>query len=380
VRFNVLGSLEVVNGDRRVALGGLKQRAVLAALLIHAPRLVSVDTLIDELWPGEPPAQARNALQTYVSNLRRALEPDRAPRDPARILRSQPPGYVLCIDPDLYDAARFEALAGGGRALLRDGDPRAARERLSEALGLWRGPAFAEFAGEPFARAESDRLEERRAVALEDRIAAELALGEHAAVSGELAHLVADEPLREGLWAHLMLALYRSGRQGDALAAYQRCRRTLAEELGIEPSPALRRLEGDILRQASSLDWAPPAPATERPDEGRASLVHRDGGGRLHVFPLDAQRARLTVGRDATADVWVSWDVRVSRRHARLECGPAGWSVVDEGTSRNGSYVNDELVEGSRVLADGDELRVGDTVMTFRSAVHAAAVETSLAD
>ena len=383
VRFSVLGSLTVVDGGRRVELGGLKQRAVLAALLIWgANRVVSADKLIDELWPGEPPPQARNALQTYVSNLRRALEPDRAPRDPARILRSQPPGYVLAVDPADYDAAHFEQLARDGRALLRDGDPRQARDSLLEALALWRGPAFADFAGRSFARAEADRLEERRAVALEDRIEADLALGEHATVVGELQHLVEEHPLREPLWGHLILALYRAGRQADALAAYQRCRETLDDELGIEPGPALKRLQLDVLQQASVLDLQPATRAgrSGAPQPGAIGgtpyLVYRDETGQDRAVTLDETRSPMTIGRGAGTDVWLSWDGRVSRLHAELVHEGGEWALVDAGRSSNGSFVNDEPVKDRRTLHDGDVLQVGDTVITYRHPLQSSAAMT----
>jgi DNA-binding SARP family transcriptional activator len=390
LQFNILGSFEVVDGARRVQLGGLKQRGVLAVLLLSANRVVAMDRLIDELWPGDAPTQAHNALQTYVSNLRRALEPNRAPREPARILRSEAPGYLLAIDPADVDAARFEHLAREGRELLRAGRPHDARERLTGALALWRGAALADFADEPFARSEAARLEELRAVALEDRIAADLAVGEHGAVIGELQRLVAQEPLREQLWGHLMLALYRAGRQADALAAYQRCRQTLADELGIDPSPALRQIQLDVLQQSRSLDWTPPdrepaasgGPAAGTSEEQRAIargapfVIYRDGGGHDHAYSLEERGTPITIGRAASADLWLSWDGRVSRLHAKLEAQGDEWDVIDDGLSSNGSFINDERVEGRRRLKDGDVLQFGDTVMTFRHPLHSSAAMT----
>ena len=259
LRFRILGPLEVGDDDRLLELGGRKQRAVLVALLSSANRVVAVDRLVDELWREDPPPQAMNALQTYVSKLRGALEPRRRPREPARILRSQPPGYMLVVNPSDFDAALFEELCGEGRALLRHGRPDQARDRFTRALALWRGPPLAEFADQPFARAEAGRLEELRAVAVEDRVATDLALGDHNAVIAELQQLVVEQPLRERPWEQLMLALYRAGRQGDALAAYQRCRETLDEELGVAPAPALKRMQNAILAHDPSLDWTPPA-------------------------------------------------------------------------------------------------------------------------
>ncbi len=242
------------------------------------------------------------------------------------MLASDAAGYVLAVDPDDVDAQRFERLAEEGRALLRDGRPEAARQALGEALDLWRGPVLAEFGDLPSVAAEAARLAEVRAETLEARVAADLALGAHAAVIAELQRLVVDEPLREQLWAHLMLALYRSARQSDALAAYQQCRRRLDEEIGIEPHPALRQLEAEILRQAPSLDWVPPSASARNP--AAASLAYRDGAGSLQVFPLPPGARRVTVGREATADVWLFWDNRISRaaRRARVRRRAVGRS------------------------------------------------------
>jgi DNA-binding SARP family transcriptional activator len=377
VQFNILGSFEVLDADRQVTLGGLKQRSALAVLVLSANSVVPFDRLIDELWGERPPAQAANALQTYISNLRRALEPDRAPREPARVLRSQPPGYLLAVGPEDVDSARFERLAGEGRALLRQNQPEAARKLLADALALWRGPALAEFLDQPFARTEAARLEELRAAALEDRIAADLTLGEHSALIAELQRLVAVEPLREKLWAHLILALYRAGRQGDALAAYQQCRKTLDEELGIEPGAALRQLEIDVLQQAPSLDWS--GPSGGQADQLLPALVYRDARGAVREHPLQPGGPPVTIGRGVGVGLLLAWDARVSRFHARLECQAGDWVLIDEGLSRNGSFVNDERVHGQRTLADGDVLRFGDTTLTFRQPQQALAAETLLA-
>ncbi len=265
VQFRILGPLEVVDGQRLVQLGRPKQRALLAILLVHANQVVALDRLIEELWGEQQPAQATASLQAYVANLRRALEPGRPARTPPRVLVTQPPGYRLVVAPGDLDAARFVALAAEGHRLLEEERPKPAAEALGEALGLWRGPALAEVADEPFAQAERQRLEELRLAALEDRLAAELAVGGHAAAAAELGELVGRYPFRERLHGLLMLALYRSGRQAEALQAFQAARRVLGEELGIDPSRWLRRLESDILRQAPALDWTPPSGETVRP-------------------------------------------------------------------------------------------------------------------
>lgn len=372
--IRLLGTFEVLGNDAPLALGGLKQRAIVAVLALTPGRPVSAHRLVEEIWGPEAPAQATASLQAYVSNLRRILEPDRAPREPARVLASDGGGYVLAVEPDAIDAQRFERLAGEGRSLLRDGRPDAARTTLLEALALWRGTALAEFRDQPAVATEAARLTEVRAETLEARIAADLALGQHATVIAELQRLVVEHPLREQLWAHLMLALYRSARQSDALAAYQQCRRRLDEDVGIEPHPSLRQLEAEILRQAPSLDWVPPA-AGER-GTAAASLAYRDEAGNLQIFPLVPSARRVTVGREASADVWVFWDKRISRLHAVLECDGDRWAVTDE--SSNGSYLNGARLDGRQDLSHDDELRFGATQMTFRVHRDAAAEQTFL--
>ncbi len=259
MEFRILGRMEVLDGGREVPLGGHRQRALLAILTMGANRLVSVDRLIDDLWGEQPPARAVSTLHAYVSRLRRALEPGRADGAAAEILVTRSPGYLLSVDPEDIDGLRFERLADQGHAALAAGDPERAAALLGQALPMWRGGALADFAGEPFARAEIARLEERRLAAIEDGMEAALALGRHPVVAGELEGLVTEHPLRERLHHLLMLALYRSGRQAEALRAYQNARTFLGEELGIEPGPALRALEHAVFLQDPQLEWRPPA-------------------------------------------------------------------------------------------------------------------------
>lgn len=305
VEFRVLGSLEVVDGERRVDLGPPKQRAVFALLLLNANRVVSVDRLIDELWGEEPPPRATSSLQAYISNLRRALEPHREARERPRVLVTQPPGYLLNVDHSALDASRFQTDAAAGRALLAEGRPAEARRRLEEALSLWRGPALADFAFETFARAEAARLEELRLVAVEDRLQALIDLGSHAQAVPEAEALAAASPLRERLWELLMLALYRSGRQADALRAYQSVRRILGEELGIEPSPSLRALEADVLAQSPSIEWYPPERPRSTPSPPTAAEADRDPSPGRHAFGAvvgrDDELARLEAALDDAA-------------------------------------------------------------------------------
>ena len=246
--FRILGALEVSrNGSGPTPLGGAKQRVVLAHLLLRANHLVPTEVLIDEVWGEEPPETARNALQSYASHLRKALGPER--------LEGSRAGYRLRAEPSELDAARFESLLRDARRLVPI-DPRAAVGAFDHALALWRGPAFADLGTQSSLQAEAARLDDLRLGALEDRIEAQLTIGQLGEVIGELDGLAARHPLRERFWEQLMLALYRAGRQGEALAAYQRAREILADELGIDPSPELRRLHERILAQSPDLDPA----------------------------------------------------------------------------------------------------------------------------
>ncbi|HUJ91224.1 MAG TPA: BTAD domain-containing putative transcriptional regulator [Gaiellaceae bacterium] len=265
--FRLLGPLEVLTDGRPAPLRAAKQRALLADLLVHRGKVVSVDRLVDDLWQESPPAGARHALEAHASRLRGAL-------GDAAALVAQPPGYALEVEPDLVDAVRFERLLAEARAAA----PEQAAELAAAALALWRGPALADFAYEPFAQAEIARLEELRWEAVHLRIDAGLALGRDGLVP-ELEALVAAEPLRERLRAQLMLALYRAGRQADALAVYRDARTALLDELGLEPGPELRELEAAILRQDETLArpaTPPPAAAVTAPQRKLATILFVD--------------------------------------------------------------------------------------------------------
>jgi DNA-binding SARP family transcriptional activator len=246
MEFRILGPLEVVVDGNALDLAGPKQHAVLAMLLIEANRVVSSDRLIVALWEETPPETAHKALQVYVSQLRKLLGKER--------LQTKAPGYLLRVDPDELDLARFQRLRQEGK--------------LEEALSLWRGPPLGEFAYERFAQAEIERLDELRLACLEERIERDLAVGRHTDLVGELERLVNEHPLRERLRSALMLALYRSGRQAEALEAYQVARRKLVEELGIEPGRALRELEKAILKQDPSLDFVATSEEADEAAEG----------------------------------------------------------------------------------------------------------------
>jgi DNA-binding SARP family transcriptional activator len=257
----ILGPLEVFNGQGYQWIGAAKRRALLAALVIHCGRTVSIDQISAELWGGSPPRGAINLIHGYVMRLRRALgDPD------ARLLVTRSPGYQLAVSPTEIDAGRFGLLAADGLAALRVGDPTSASAKLTEALALWRGPALADVPATPLVQAEAARLEELRLTVLEARVDADLALGRHPGLIVELQALTRDHPLRERLWSQLMLALYRSGRRADALAAYQQVHAVLRDELGIDPTPTLSRLHHQILTTDAVLDRpAATAPVRQLP-------------------------------------------------------------------------------------------------------------------
>jgi DNA-binding SARP family transcriptional activator len=332
MQFKILGPLEVWADGASLDITAPRQRAVLAILLIEANRVVSLDRLIDRLYGGEPPRHAVGSVQAYVSHLRRLLEPDRPPRALPQVLISRLSGYTLVVDPLLFDVACFEAALSVGRDALAEGRPEAALAKVDEALGLWRGPALAEFAYEAFAQPGAARLEALRIDAAECRIDAHLALGDHQLVVAEAQHLLSEHPLRERLWAALTLALYRCGRQGEALEAYQRCRAVLGDELGVEPGPELRRLEADVLAQSASLDWVPPS--AHRPAAAPHIIAAEPDASRLTPRPAPPltpaagpdPRPEHLIGRDEELDRLGEATVRVREGHGMvaLIAGEAG--------------------------------------------------------
>jgi DNA-binding SARP family transcriptional activator len=259
--FRILGPLEVLLDGKPVGLGGPKQRATLAILLLNANRVVSIDRLADDLYAGSPPVTAVTQVQRQISELRKVL-------GSGSVIETRAPGYVVNVAPEELDLTRFERLTEDARHARERGDTRVADELSREALKLWRSEPLADLAGEPFALAAVRRLEELRLAALEQRVDGDLALGRHGELIPELEQLVREHPLRERLRAQLMLALYRSGRQADALDAYRAMRAALVEGLGIEPTPALRELERAILAQDRSLELAP-----DRAEASRALLA-----------------------------------------------------------------------------------------------------------
>ncbi|MFE0073151.1 BTAD domain-containing putative transcriptional regulator [Nonomuraea sp. NPDC059023] len=316
MRFGVLGTVEAWREDDRLDVGTPRNRAVLARLLLSPGRVIPVDQLIDDLWEGCPPPQALSSLRTFICRLRRVVEPPA--REPGRpsVLITEPRGYVLRVDEAALDSAMFERLLRQARAAA---DPRTALGLIDEAFGLWRGPAYAEFAHTLWARGEVSRLQELRLGATEHRLDTLLALGRHAEAVPELEAHARAQPTREEGWRLLALGLYRSSRQGDALAALSEARRYLADELGVDPGPELRKLEADILAQTSELDL-PPAPVAVRKPVVRLRCLGRDdqlaaagaamaaaesgtGGSLLFDGVPGAGKTQLLRGVEALADI-----------------------------------------------------------------------------
>lgn len=338
MEYRVLGPIEVWENGERLAVGGGRQRALLAALLLRPNEVVSTDRLIDELWGEQPPETASTAMHGFVSQLRKVLEPDRSSGATPAVLVTRSPGYALHVEADQVDAFRFERLFQEGHDALAADDPGSAAARLRESLALWRGAAFSEVADQPFAHAEALRLEELRLQALEDRIEADLALGKVAELVPELESLVAKEPLRERPRGQLMRALYASGRQAEALDVYQRARRTFVDDLGIEPSPQLQELERAILRQDPALgEVRPVRPVRRQSPRGRrrrslyallglavlgiaaatVAAVAFSGGGRTALEGVDPDHLGIIDPRSNT----VVGEIAVGARPAAVAVG-----------------------------------------------------------
>jgi YVTN family beta-propeller protein len=346
--FGVLGPLEVLRYGRAVPLGGPRQRAVLALLLVEANRAVSMDRLAEDVWGGQPPPGWVTTAQTYVFHLRRALEPDQIRGGAGGVLLTSGRGYVLRVGREQVDAALFEDGFTTGRAALEAGRYAEAAQTLRTALGRWRGPVLADLADYAFTRPEAARLEELRLAALEARIDADLGLGRHDALTAELEQLAGEHPLRERLHGQLMLALYRCGRQAEALAAYRRARDLLAGELGIDPGAALQRLHASVLAHDPALEWAGPqgtadghrawASAASPPPEPPALRPGESTGG--PAWSRRRARRLLAVGSALAVAAAVSIMV-VARPWAQVQQGLPANSVglIDSGGGRVGAPV-----------------------------------------
>jgi DNA-binding SARP family transcriptional activator/WD40 repeat protein len=336
MEFRMLGALEAQRDGLPISLAGPKQRSVLAMLLLDANRVVSTDRLVDGLWGEDPPLRASATLHVYVSNLRKVLETDWSPRAEPSVLLTQPPGYVLAIDPAQVDVFRFEEMIAVARALRGEGCVVGAAVLLREALTLWRGTPLADLVGEPFAGVEVARLEELRTGAIEDRIDVDLVLGRDVELLPELELLVVRSPYRERLRGQLMLALYRAGRQADALVAYQAARRALVDELGLEPSRELRELEAAILVQDEGLQAPRLVPFGEA--EAARVLVAANG-----VAPSAAIDAVMAEGCDSHQRFEEALRREIEgQQAARLET-----TIVAAGATHA------ELIRARHVIADG---------------------------
>ncbi|MGZ4551136.1 MAG: BTAD domain-containing putative transcriptional regulator [Blastococcus sp.] len=334
MRYRVLGPLEVTGSDgRALDLGGAKPRALLTLLLAEAGRVVSVDRIVTALWGDDPPPTVTGTLQAYVSHLRRVLEPDRGPREAPDVLLTRPPGYLLRVDPADLDLLRFAALVEEGDRAVTQGNPAAGVPLLDQALALWRGEPLAELGDQPAAATDRLRLAELRVRARERRCDALLAMGRPEAAVPDLQHLVAENPLRERLWARLVTALYAADRQADALDACRRCAELLRDELGIDPGPELRDLEQAVLRQDPRLLERVPRPVLPRTPEPSAALVPDSDtmvGRRPELAQLRAVAGQVTGGRAAVLVVEGEAGIGKTRlAEAAAEAGrAAGWTVA----------------------------------------------------
>ncbi|WP_395726749.1 BTAD domain-containing putative transcriptional regulator [Nakamurella sp.] len=368
LRVGLLGPVTAHVDDRPVAVGSARQAAILACLALQAPRLAGTALLIDAVWGDAPPARAEQGLQQHVSTLRGLLEPNRQPRTGSGLLITEAGGYRAQLGG--FDVGEFVAAADEGGRAAGAGDWGRSLAAFDAALGRWRGPALAGVRPTSWFVGHRVTLTDRLLTAREDRLAALIGLGRHGQAAADAEALLAEQPLREGLWAHLMRALALSGRTADALAAYGRARRVLQDELGLEPGERLRTLERDILTQSPALRVpGPPAPAPPASDVELSATYRSDGGqvlpwlllpdGQIVVLPPGAV---FRVGRHPDARIRLT-DSRVSRWHAEFAHQPGGVVVRDLG-STNGTTV-DGLAPPPGPLADGAVVSVGGVPLTF---------------
>jgi DNA-binding SARP family transcriptional activator len=362
--FRVLGPLRVLRDGAELGLGGRKQRAVLAALLIRCNRVLAIREIADSVWDADPPATATSIVQVYVSELRRVLAPLHA--DQPGAIQTVAPGYRLTSPDERYDLARFHRARAEGERARAAARPEEAGQAYRRALGEWSAPVLADLRGLRFADAFAAAVEEDRLLTVQARIEVDLACGRQAELVGELMTLTDEHPMREGFWAQLMLALYRCGRQAEALAAFRTVRTALRRELGIEPGPALQQLERSILHQqdVAGAAAAPPVAARlqrtigdDQPGTPGAALLRPDGSR------VGIDGGGLSIGRLPECDL-VLEDVRASRQHAMIAASSGGFVLTDL-HSRNGTTVGGTRITGSRVLEHGDRIAIGSTVLIF---------------
>ncbi|MFC9436938.1 BTAD domain-containing putative transcriptional regulator [Nocardia sp. NPDC057030] len=362
-RFGVLGAVELTIDGAGQALGGPKQRAVLAYLVINANRPVSVEALAQAVWEDNPPPDIRTSLHTIVSNLRKPLRDNGI--DARSVLAQVGAGYRVTVADEASDVQRFRVRKDAGLRALSAGQFRQASELLSSAIEQWRGPVLADLRGLAFADAYATVLDDDRLSAIEARAEADIAQGRAGLVASELALLVRDYPLREPLWAQLITALYADGRQSDALDAARRLRATLADELGIDPSPPIRELEARILRQ-DPLDSRAHAVAASI---GATTIVEQSSGAQTallrersgQTYPLTGTITRL--GRLPDNDIVLEHG-KVSRHHAAILHNGLTYLIKDL-LSSNGVFVDGLRIVDTGVLIDGAVIRIGDYELTF---------------
>ncbi len=360
---SVLGPVEIWVGTETAPLGGAKPRAILAHLALAEARVVSADALIDGLWGEEVTDNARNTLQYHVGILRRAIQSVGLNDD---VLRTQAPGYVLDLPVDLTS---FTNLRADAERAVRAGAPERAVSAYREALDLWTGRALANIRDHPSAEAWAITLDRQWLACTIASLEVELQVGNSEEVLPRLLTLVVDHPTEERFWEQLMTALYRTGRQAEALATYQRARAALVEHLGIEPSPQLRQLEQAVLQQDDQLHaGGRPRPLVLTPH----SLVTRFAGAKsvtaaILTGPLGIRVALgtspITIGRSSGCDL-VLPDEEISRQHARIELTDGAYRIIDLG-SMNGTLVNGQVVEGDSLLRDGDRIGIGNVILRY---------------
>lgn len=360
---DVLGPLRVVVDGAAVDVPGLKQRGVLARLALEPDRGVAVGDIVFAVWGDDSGHRAEHTLQQHVSGLRKLLEPSRDRGAAPVVLLTEPPGYRLRVT--RLDAHEFEEAVAEGRALAAAGERAAAVTAFNRGLARWRGPALADLRENRWFDAVAAGHEERRLAALEDRNDVLLDAGRHAELIADVAALAETHPFRERFRGQLMLALYRAGRQADALAAYQQARTVLVDELGIEPSQQLRQLERAILEQSPTLFDG----ATDL-DDLHATHKTGDEADTAWIQLPDGQLVTLTegtnlIGRAPEARVRLQ-DSRVSRRHAAIEVAGGGHQLVDLG-SANGTAVDGNPVVSAHQLVDGEAISVGGVPLVFRA-------------
>ncbi|MET8774119.1 BTAD domain-containing putative transcriptional regulator [Nocardia sp. NPDC050713] len=364
----VLGPVRLLVGGEPVAVGGPKPRALLAALTVNRRRAVASAALADMVWNEDPPDSYAASLQVFVSNIRKALRNSGV--DPAQVLRTESSGYRLEISEEACDIGRFEATRDAAAKAAGVGDHAAAAQLFGNALREWSGRALSDLAGLQFADGFATAMDEERLLAVSARIDAEIVCGRASSVISELVSITNEHPLREPLWGQLITALYLSGRQADALDACRRVRTVLADELGIDPGPALVELEQRVLRQeplntmefkrTERMAAAMTETVTELPRSVRSGQL-RMPDGRVQPIALGGMRIGRMTDNDLVLD-----DPKASRYHAHIMPSRAGLLIKDL-HSANGVYINEEAIESGALLADGDVIRIGATILTFQA-------------